>query len=42
MQKNQHLLKKGQSIDSITLIRGNKKTIVVRYKNQQKLFELTQ
>lgn len=34
----QHLLKKGQTMDSVTLIRGNTKAIVLRYKNQQKKF----
>ena len=33
------LLKKGQQIDSITLLRGNSKAVVLRYKNQQKSFK---
>ena len=32
----QHLLKKGQSRDSVSLVRGSAKSIVVRYKKQQK------
>ncbi len=38
----QHLLKKGQSIDSVTLIRGSAKAVVVRYKARQKSFNITQ
>lgn len=38
----QHLLKLGQRMDSITLIRGNTKAIVMRYKNQQKTFNIAQ
>ncbi len=42
INKQQHLLKKGQRMDSITLIRGNAKAIVMRYKNQQKTFNIVQ
>lgn len=38
----QHLLKLGQRMDSITLIRGNAKAIVMRYKIQQKTFNIVQ
>lgn len=38
----QHLIKRGQSIDSVSLVRGNAKSIVVRYKNQQKTFNIQQ
>ena len=36
----QHLLKKGQTKDSTTLIYGNSKSITLRYKNQSKSFTL--
>ena len=38
----QHLLRSGQTADSISLVRGNSKAIVVRYKNQQKTVNLVQ
>jgi len=38
----QHLIKRGQSIDSVSLVRGNAKSIVVKYKNQQKTFNIQQ
>ena len=37
---NQHLLKKGQTKDSITLVYGNVKTVKMRYKNSFKTFSL--
>lgn len=37
---NQHLLKKGQTKDSITLAYGNAKSVTMRYKNQLKTFTL--
>lgn len=36
----QHVLKKGQTKDSITLTYGNKKSVTLRYKNQSKSFTL--
>ncbi|EGV42112.1 hypothetical protein BZARG_384 [Bizionia argentinensis JUB59] len=33
INENQYLLKKGQKVDSVKLIRGNDKEISVRYKN---------
>lgn len=38
----QSLFKKGQQLDSIKLIRGNKKQITLRYKHQNKTFKLKQ
>ena len=38
----QHLLRSGQNADSVSLVRGNSKFIVVRYKNQQKTFNIVQ
>ena len=37
---HQHLLKKGQTKDSITLAYGNAKFVTMRYKNQSKTFTL--
>lgn len=34
INNKQYLLKKGQTVDSIRLIRGNSKEVVVRYKNK--------
>lgn len=34
INNKQHLLKKGQVLDSVTLISGNTKEIIVRYKNK--------
>jgi len=36
----QHLLKKGQTINEVSLIRGTDKQIVVRYKNKQKTISI--
>jgi len=36
----QHLLKRGQTRDSVTLIYGNAKSITMRYKKQSKTFTL--
>lgn len=38
----QHLLKKGQSKDSIMLVYGNSKRITMRYKNTSKTFFINQ
>lgn len=38
----QHLLKKGQTKDSITLTYGNAKSVTMSYKNQLKTFTLKQ
>lgn len=37
---NQYLLKKGQHVNDITLVKGNSKEIVVRYKNQPRTIAL--
>lgn len=34
INNKQHLLKKGQVVDSVTLLKGNTKTITIRYKNK--------
>lgn len=39
---NQHLLKKGQTKDSVTLAYGNSKSVTMRYKNHSKSFTLKQ
>jgi hypothetical protein len=36
----QHLLKKGQVRDSVTLVYGSTKSVTMRYKNQSKSFSL--
>lgn len=36
----QYVLKLGQKIDSVTLVKGNIKNIVVRYKNKQKTIDI--
>ncbi|WP_299116366.1 hypothetical protein [uncultured Winogradskyella sp.] len=38
----QTLFKTGQQLDSIKLIRGNKKHVTLRYKNQNRTFKLKQ
>lgn len=42
INNTQHLLKKGQSFDDITLINGTSKDIVLGYKNKKKSFVLQQ
>ncbi len=37
----QHLLKKGQTKDEITLLSGNAKRVILRFKNQRKSFSLS-
>lgn len=37
----QHVLKKGQSRDEVTLLSGNAKRVVLRYKNERKSFSLS-
>lgn len=39
INQKQHLLKIGQTIDSVTLIKGNSKEIQLRYRNQYKVFK---
>lgn len=34
INNTQHLLKKGQKVDSITLVKGNEKEIVIRFKKR--------
>ena len=36
----QHLLKKGQTINEVTLVRGTEKQIVVKYNNKQKTISI--
>ncbi|WP_407556479.1 hypothetical protein [Winogradskyella sp. 4-2091] len=36
VNKNQYLLKKGQSADSVKLIKGNEKEITIRYRSKNK------
>lgn len=36
----QYLVKPGQKIDGVTLVKGNIKNIVVRYKNKQKTIDI--
>ena len=36
----QYLVKPGQKIDGVTLLKGNVKNIVVRYKNKQKTIDI--
>lgn len=40
INNNQYLLKKGQSVDEVTLLNGNSKEIVVRYKSYNKTIAL--
>lgn len=40
INEKQHLLKKGQTMDSITLVYGNSRFISLRYKNNTKRFSL--
>lgn len=40
ISENQYLLKKGQRVNEVTLVRGNSKEIVVRYKNQPRTIAL--
>ena len=42
IKNKQHLLKKGQIKDSITLVNGNSKFITMRYKNSTQTFTLKQ
>lgn len=34
---SQHLIKKGQTVNDVTLIRGSEKEVLVRYKNKRKI-----
>lgn len=36
----QHLLKKGQRVNDITVVRGNSKEVVIRYKNEPRTITL--
>lgn len=40
INNNQYLLKKGQSVADVTLLKGNPNGVVVRYKNQSKTIDL--
>lgn len=40
INNKEHLLKRGNKIEGITLIKGNSKSIVVKYKGEQKTIKL--
>jgi hypothetical protein len=40
INNQEHLLKKGQSVEDVKLLQGTSKSITVRYKNKQKVIAI--